>query len=61
VLTADKLMYYTDVRRIDLKGEISLHSIKSILPYSQVRLESGIEITTEDRVLVIAVIITKMH
>jgi hypothetical protein len=61
VLTADKLMYYTDVRRIDLKGEISLHSIKSILPYSQVRLESGIEITTEDRVLVIAVIITQMH
>jgi hypothetical protein len=54
VLTEDKLMYFTDVRRIDLKGEVKLDAIKSILPYSQVRLECGIEITTDDRVLVIA-------
>jgi hypothetical protein len=55
VLTPEKLMYFTDATLSDLKGEVVVASIQSIVPFSQVRRECGIELVTPDRVYVLAV------
>jgi len=41
--------------RAELKGELLLTSIKKIAPFSALRRECGLEITTHDRVLVLSV------
>jgi hypothetical protein len=49
------VQYFTDATLGELKGEIVLSTVKSVVPFSQVRRECGIEIVTADRVYVFAV------